>query len=220
MPQVLKDDVRARILEAARAELAERGFEGTTMAAIAARAGLGTGSLYRYYTSKEELSAAAIPRELVRELEALLDRRVRALGATLTRSNDDAGEEIFRFWMTHRLAVVVLLDRAEGTPHAAFPRRFVDRLVALSLEQLRAGYPGVEIDEATHFVLRRVFEGTRSTLAEILRAHEDEATMRAAIETFWTYQIAGLRALSERVGSATRRSRRRPSPRSRSGGRR
>jgi len=220
MPQVLKDDVRARILEAARAELAERGYAGTTMATIAARAALGTGGIYRYYPSKDELVAAAIPAALVRDFEALLDRRVRALGATLARSNDDAGEEIFRFWTAHRLAVVVLLDRAEGTPHADFPQRFVDRLVALSLEQLRAGYPGVEIDDATLFVLRRVFEGTRSALAEILRAHEDEAAMRTAVETFWTYQLAGLKALSKRVGSATRRSRRPPSPRSRPGGRR
>jgi len=220
MPQVLKDDVRARILEAARAELAERGYAGTTMATIAARAALGTGGIYRYYPSKDELVAAAIPAALVRDFEALLDRRVRALGTALAPSNDDAGEEIFRFWTAHRLAVVVLLDRAEGTPHADFPQRFVDRLVALSLEQLRTGYPGAEVDDATLFVLRRVFEGTRSALAEILRAHEDEAEMRTAVETFWTYQLAGLKALSKRVGSATRRSRRPPSPRSRPGGRR
>jgi len=220
MPQVLKDDVRARILEAARAELAERGYAGTTMATIAARAALGTGGIYRYYPSKDELVAAAIPAALVRDFEALLDRRVRALGTALAPSNDDAGEEIFRFWTAHRLAVVVLLDRAAGTPHADFPQRFVDRLVALSLEQLRTGYPGAEVDDATLFVLRRVFEGTRSALAEILRAHEDEAEMRTAVETFWTYQLAGLKALSKRVGSATRRSRRPPSPRSRPGGRR
>lgn len=200
MPQVLKDDVRARILDAARAELAENGFARTSVATIAERAGLGTGSVYRYYASKEELCAAAIPSDVARSFEALLDRRVRALGASLARSGDDAGDEIFRFWAKHRLEVVVLLDRAEGTSHEGFPTRFVDRLVRLSVEQLRARYPGVKLDATTRFVLRRIFEGTRTTLAAILRAHEDERTMREAIETFWSYQIAGLRGLAKRIG--------------------
>jgi AcrR family transcriptional regulator len=199
MPQVLKDEVRSRILDAARAEFAERSFLGATMATIAARAELGTASLYRYYASKESLFDAAIPAEIAESFESLLARRVRALGASLERSKDDAGDEIFAFWTAHRLAVVVLLDRAEGTPYASFPDRFVDRLVSLSVEQLRAGAPGVRIDATTRFVLRRIFEGTRATLAAILVEHEDERTMREAIETFWTYQLAGLRALSKRV---------------------
>jgi hypothetical protein len=39
----------------------------------------------------------------------------------------------------------------------------------------------------------------------ILEAHADEGAMREAVEAFWTYQIAGLRALSRRIG--TRRGR-------------
>ena len=200
MPQVLKEHVRTRILEAARATFAARGFLAASMADIASAADLGTASLYRYYASKEELFDAAIPAALARELDALLAKRVGALGATLARSKDDAGEEILQFWTTHRLAAVVLLDRAAGTPHESFAARFVDRLLALSVEQLRAAYPGVRIDATTRFVLRRIFEGTRATLAAILEAHEDEDRMREAIEVFWSYQLAGLRAISQRVG--------------------
>ncbi len=200
MPQVLKEEVRARILDAARATFAAKGFPAASMADIASAAELGTASLYRYFASKEELFDAAIPASLARELDALLGRRVSGLGASLERSKNDAGEEILRFWCTHRLAAVVLLDRAVGTPHESFAGKFVDRLLALSVEQLRAAYPGARIDTTTRFVLRRIFEGTRTTLAAILEAHEDEDTMREAIEVFWSYQLAGLRAISQRVG--------------------
>ncbi len=46
---------RARILDAARALFRERGFDGATLRAIAARAGMGASSIYRHVRSKEEL---------------------------------------------------------------------------------------------------------------------------------------------------------------------
>ena len=46
---------RRRIREAARALFRERGFDGTTLRAIAARAGMGASSIYRHVQTKEEL---------------------------------------------------------------------------------------------------------------------------------------------------------------------
>jgi len=46
---------RARIREAARELFREHGFDGATLRAIAARAGMGTSSIYRHVKTKEEL---------------------------------------------------------------------------------------------------------------------------------------------------------------------
>ncbi len=46
---------RARIRDSARALFAERGFDATTLRAIAERAGMGASSIYRHIHSKEEL---------------------------------------------------------------------------------------------------------------------------------------------------------------------
>ena len=46
---------RARIRAAARELFRERGFDGATLRAIAARAGMGASSIYRHVRSKEEL---------------------------------------------------------------------------------------------------------------------------------------------------------------------
>ena len=54
---------RAKIREAAMALFRERGFDGATLRAIAAKAGMGTSSIYRHVQSKEEL--------LIDELSAL-----------------------------------------------------------------------------------------------------------------------------------------------------
>lgn len=192
MPQVLKDEVRDRILKAALEVFAAQGFIGATMAMIGERAGLGTASLYRYYKSKDALFDAVIPQSMADRFESLLERRVRALGRG---DPDDRGGEMLRFWIDHRLAVVVLLDRAAGTRHGHYGERFVEHLVEGTIAQL----PGVKLEPAQQFVLRRIFENTRTMLASILATHEDERSIRKAIEAFWAYQIAGLRGFSEHV---------------------
>ncbi len=198
MPQVLKDEVRARILDAALEVFAADGFERTTMASIAERAELGTASLYRYYASKDELFAAVITPELARRFETLLDRRVSALARGTLRGEltDDLGGEMLQFWLEHRLAVVILLDRAAGTPHEAYGERFVEQLAKHTLGELRTSNPGLKITPPTRFVVTQIFENTRRLLASVLERHADRDELRAAIQAFWSYQIAGLRGLS------------------------
>lgn len=62
-------DRAAAVREALRALVAERGFHGASMSAVAARAGVATGTAYTHYASKDELVLAAY-RETKRELAA------------------------------------------------------------------------------------------------------------------------------------------------------
>lgn len=199
MPQVLKDEIRARILDAALEVFAADAFTGATMASIAGRAGLGTASLYRYYACKEDLFAAVVPPELARRFEALLDRRIRALARGTLRGEptDDLGGEMLQFWLENRLAVVILLDRAAGTPHETYGQRFVDQLTKHTIGELRTAHPRLKITPTARFVLVQIFENTRRLLASVLERHADRHALEGAIQAFWSYQIAGLRGLSE-----------------------
>lgn len=206
VPQVLKDEVRARILDGALEAFARDGFEAATMARIASAAGVGAASIYRYYESKHELFAAVLTPALTKRFEALLGRRVRALARNALRgaSADDAGGEMLRFWLEHRLAVVILLDRAAGTPLAHYGAHFVELLVKHTLAELRAAHDGdLAISARARFVLRALFDNTRRILATILAAYDRPADLREAIEAFWSYQIAGLRGLSAHLLAAS-----------------
>lgn len=65
------DDKREAILGAALELFADRGFHGTAVPQIAERAGVGAGTIYRYFASKEAI------------VNALYQRWKEALGATL-----------------------------------------------------------------------------------------------------------------------------------------
>src|SRR4051812_32546223 len=176
MPQVLKPEVRASILSAGLEIFAAQGYLGATMSAIAEQAGLGAASLYRYFPSKAELFEAVITPELAAQFERLLEQRVLALAeqsaAAPFKPNGNYGAEMLDFWLEHRLAVVVLLDRAQGSSYEHYGERFVTLLLKSTLAQIRSASPNVQITAGTRLVLTRIFESTRTTLATIL-AHSD-----------------------------------------------
>src|SRR5258707_1870489 len=68
-----RGDKRERILQAALELFAERGFHGTAVPLVAARAGVGAGTLYRYFESKEALVNALFRHWKSELTRALLD---------------------------------------------------------------------------------------------------------------------------------------------------
>src|SRR5829696_9293707 len=69
---------RAAIVDAALAQVAEGGYASAGVQAVATRAGVATGSVYRHFGSKAELFAEVFRRAAHREVEAM---RAAAAGA-------------------------------------------------------------------------------------------------------------------------------------------
>jgi TetR/AcrR family transcriptional regulator, repressor of fatR-cypB operon len=67
------DDKRRKILDAALRVFAERGYDGTNVPEIAKAAGVGTGTVYRYFEDKEALVNEVFRDAKLRLRSALLD---------------------------------------------------------------------------------------------------------------------------------------------------
>jgi AcrR family transcriptional regulator len=96
--------VRERIVDSALAQLAEGGYASASVVAVARRAGVATGSVYRHFPSKGDLFAEVFRRASQREVDVL-------------RSMTDRGEPV-----THRLAawVEAFVRRALAEPVRAY----------------------------------------------------------------------------------------------------
>jgi AcrR family transcriptional regulator len=197
MPQVLKSSVRARIEDAALRSFARHGYDGTSMAMIAAAAETAPANLYRYYSSKETLFDAVVPADLARRHDALLDTRITALAEGGTAEAATAAG-LLDFWAEHRLAVVVLLDKAEGTRFADYPDAFVERLTGHARQAMTTAPSRDQLE-----IVRLVFDNTRSAIARILATGQDREQIRALITAFWSYQVPGLRGLLAFLNSDT-----------------
>ncbi|MFI6387543.1 TetR/AcrR family transcriptional regulator [Nonomuraea sp. NPDC050547] len=75
MPRPLVPDRRGRILAAARQLILDQGWPDTTVAGLAARAGIGKGAVYLEFADKAAILAAVLNRDM-RELTAQVHQRV------------------------------------------------------------------------------------------------------------------------------------------------
>lgn len=130
---------RARILAAARALFAERGFDGATLRAIAERAGMGASSIYRHIRSKEEL--------LIDDLAARQEEAWRVFRTADDRTRPTRDRVIGFFADQHKLLsadpdFTTIALRALTHPEARVARRVLalhDRTIGLLAEILQTG---------------------------------------------------------------------------------
>ncbi|MGB3622412.1 MAG: TetR/AcrR family transcriptional regulator [Ketobacter sp.] len=67
-----KAEIRARILRQARQLIIETGFRGLTIAAVAARSEIATGTVYRYFSNKADLCVAVFELATEHEIDAVV----------------------------------------------------------------------------------------------------------------------------------------------------
>jgi AcrR family transcriptional regulator len=107
---------RERILESAMAAFAQRGYEGASMAPIAARAGVTKSVIYDHFASKAELHKALVEHH-ARKLQEAVARAVEAKAGADSRARLRAGvDAYFRFVEANPEAWALLLRDPPSDP--------------------------------------------------------------------------------------------------------
>jgi AcrR family transcriptional regulator len=127
---------RRKIVDAAAALMAERGFAGTSIAAVSQRSGLPSGSIYWHFESKEALLGAVVEERarrwfdsFPRVMERIADPAARA---TATLESIEASLEAQPEFL--RLLLLIALERREVDPTSLAAIR---RVRDLALRQIR-----------------------------------------------------------------------------------
>jgi AcrR family transcriptional regulator len=169
------------ILDACRQILSEEGFERTTTAKVAARAGVGKGVLYQYFPNREVLVATTVEVEF----ERLLTRAIAAHNAPAPSERPlETARRLLRmnveFWLDNRKLMRVILSEVPGVFDLPGVRRVEDRLVQFmtSLKGLaRPDHPPADLDRKL-YVLTNLITGflLRLALADPGEGTADEFT--------------------------------------------
>nr|WP_313885628.1 TetR/AcrR family transcriptional regulator [Fodinicola feengrottensis] len=124
--QARLDSQRVAIVDAALAILAEHGYPGCSMAAVAARAGIATGTVYKHFPSKAELAVELFRTAVGREVRAI-DEAMAVPGTATERIVAFVETFAGRALKSPRLAYALLaepVDPAVETERLAFRRTF------------------------------------------------------------------------------------------------
>jgi AcrR family transcriptional regulator len=133
-------DTRARLILAARALLEEGGYAAATVLAVAKRAGVSAGALYRHFPSKAEL-VAEVFRDASRRDLAAVDEAATA-GACLERFEAAIATHAKRALQRRRLAWALLhepVDPAVDAERLRFRREYCRRMAGLLRQAISAG---------------------------------------------------------------------------------
>lgn len=152
-----KRESHERVLAAAREEFMEKGFEGASIRAIASRAGMTSGGLYRHCRDKEDL-LRQILQPMLSEMEEMMEsHKNRSYGAMRSGEGFDAafesGEiEIFTEMSARfRGEMKLLLCHSKGTEYESFLHDMVtsqQREMMEALDIMREhGYPVMDVTE-------------------------------------------------------------------------
>ncbi len=134
---------RQAILDQAIRTFSELGFRGTDVQAIADRAGVGKGTVYRYFHSKEDLFWATTFEVLLR-LEQLLDEAVGGVEGAMAKIRAAAIAYATFFETNPQYLEIFVQDRAEfrGTgpeSHREHHQKMIERFGDILQQGIEAG---------------------------------------------------------------------------------
>ena len=116
--QILKDEVRQKILDSARHEFSQNTFNKASMRRIAEDAGITVGTIYAYFSSKDELFCEVLS-PLMTELNSYMKDGMSPDAKIETKFEDDfidrTIEKYMLFVNTERVLLKILLFNAQGS---------------------------------------------------------------------------------------------------------
>lgn len=127
--------IAPRILESAKQEFMEYGFERASLKVICEKAGVTTGALYKRYKGKEELFCAVVE-ETVKELDEIAEQKGGTDLSSMTNKELYDTWEMdnaymlwwFQFLYDRKDCFVLLISQAQGTRYSNFQHDWVEKM--------------------------------------------------------------------------------------------
>ena len=154
MPKIVDHDrQRAKFAEAAIRLVARDGFEGMTMRAVAAEAGLSYGSLFHYFNSKDELLMHAVRHSTSLQTRRVNEYATQYTGLTALRHllcDDSVVSEASRDDSVVWLAFLykAALKESFSAMHDELIEGWLERIENLIRDAMTAGEVNADIDPA------------------------------------------------------------------------
>ena len=177
--KLLKEEMRQRIVEAARDEFFQSGYARASMRAIAQQAGMTVGNFYLYFPGKEQLFDAIVG-ETVRQIQEIT--RLPSANNDTIRKMADALRATF---VQNRVEFMILVTRSSGSKY----ENYKQMLITLAQRRMREEFVARGYEALYDPLAVAIMEG----LMEIFRTYDgDEKRLEQSLVCFLNYMLGGL----------------------------
>lgn len=167
--QILKNEVRNRILEAALKEFAELGYEKSSLRQIAKQSGITAGNIYAYFKDKKALLDAILEPILV-DFTSLID--------DIASKNDNTQEylhivasRVVEIYHQYRLQVIILMTMMNDQKYSIYRQKFMDTIAKAIMNEV----PCAMSEPLAQIIANSVVAGIITCFKDIPSLKEEEA---------------------------------------------
>jgi AcrR family transcriptional regulator len=188
------------ILAAARAAATEGGMAAVQVAPVAQRAGIATGTVYRYFPSKTDLVTALVSAIAEREIGAVR-KAGKAAPGPLSALAASIATFAARAMRNRKLAWAVIAEPVDAEVEAvriAYRRALAEELQSRIQAAMQAGHlPAQDTNVAAAALVGALLEGLLGPLAP--GPNEDPARAHAAVQTLTLLSLRALGVIDARA---------------------
>ncbi len=193
VPQVLKEEIREKIMKSALGEFYGKGFKSATMKDIASAAGIPTGLIYSYFKSKEDLLEKIVQPVISLLKDSILDK------LPDNPENNLYNKElpiILRCIEYYNMEMVILIDKSEGSKVFEIKEAIIDDVTRhLKITPI---LKDTDFDEIFYHILATNFmEG----VFEIARHYSGRGWAETMLDLLIKQHLYGISSLLKEKGS-------------------
>ena len=187
------------IQQAALSEFLEKGFLGASLRQIVKNAGVTTGALYGYFSSKEALFASIVEPHAAALMGRFMEAQTSFAELPEEEQANSMGEKSGQYvnWMVdyicqHRQPVKLLLCRAEGTSYEHFVHNMVEQEVDYTLRYMDVlRHLGRDVPELSRSLCHIIASGMFNGLFEIVVHDMPREQALRDVEQFRSFYTGG-----------------------------
>lgn len=190
MAQILKDDTRNRIIDAAKEEFLEKGFKDASLRNIAKKADMTVGNLYRYFTNKEDINKqiVEVTLNLLEEMVIKLSNNKISFDGNhidvdmntdeLIESLDKLTDEMVEIYKNHKIEFNILMMQSKLNDDITNWFSNVCKAIALKNYDLA----NEDIDTLSHAYAVSIFSGLKDLFKN---ENKDYELLKTHIKTYF-----------------------------------
>lgn len=189
--QVLKEEIREKIIDTATRLFYERGFEETSMRQIAQGVDMSASNLYKYFKNKEDIF-----NDIVKGCQAVYIENIKQIISHEHKDDSDQKsnmaliQALFNVIKTDHVKFVLLMDKSKGTKYAGLKNDVASQLVAHILRDISV----TGRQEHIAGLLVRNFMGA---IVEVAKDYRDDEWVSQNLGLLVQYHMNGMKALYE-----------------------
>lgn len=141
MAQYKKEDVRNNIIESAKAEFLEKGYQSASISSIAKNSNVGVGNVYRYFKNKEAILDAIVTPVVERIKRTLIEGVPDELDVAIEPHENIMNvmtyvlDEIIHLSKNHKDEILIVLLKSQSTQYMTIKEEIIQSL-AIKIKNL------------------------------------------------------------------------------------